>query len=228
VIPRAIGIGLVVFGLGRAAAQTAADAAAAIAIASEQEKGVAGQAQGVTQAAVKSIFGRGGSGVTSAPAAATGVPPQNQDANVAPMHVPADGAPAQAAPENAGDAPPAALLARARDPFRPFTLDLHGEVQDTEILTPLQRYEIPQLRLVGVVLDLRPPRAMLQDNSGMGFIVTPGTPIGRRHGVVTAIEARRVVVEERVLDYYGREQVQQVVIEMPKDDKPQVASQERP
>ena len=63
------------------------------------------------------------------------------------------------------------------------------------------------------------PRAMLQDNSGMGFIVTPGTPIGRRHGVVKAIEPRRVVVEEHMLDYYGREQLHEVVIEMPKDDE---------
>lgn len=229
-IPRAIGIGLVVFGLGRAAAQTAADAAAAIAITSEQEKTMAGQAQGVTHNAVNTVFGAvHGAGATTAPAAAEGAPPPASGASAPPPpRASVDGMPAQAAPENAGDAPPAALLARARDPFRPFTLDLRGDVQDTEILTPLQRYEIPQLRLVGVVLDLKPPRAMLQDNSGMGFIVTPGTPIGRRHGVVTGIEARRIVVEERVLDYYGREQVQQVVVEMPKDDKPQIASQERP
>ena len=71
-------------------------------------------------------------------------------------------------------------------------------------------------RLAGVVLEMRPPRAMLQDNSGMGYIVTPGTPIGRRHGVVKAIEPGRLVVEEHVLDYYGRQQPHQVVIEMPK------------
>ena len=52
----------------------------------------------------------------------------------------------------------------------------------------------------------KPPRAMLQDNSGMGYIVTPGTPIGRRRGVVKSIEPRRIVVEEHVIDYYGREQ----------------------
>jgi type IV pilus assembly protein PilP len=121
----------------------------------------------------------------------------------------------------------AAVLAREaeaegkkRDPFRPFTLDLRPDTPD-EPLTPLQRYEIPQLRLAGVLLESFPPRAMLEDNSGMGFIVTPGTPIGRNRGVVAAIESRRVVVEEKVLDFYGNEQVQRVVLEMPQENEPQ-------
>jgi type IV pilus assembly protein PilP len=114
---------------------------------------------------------------------------------------------------------------RRRDPFRPFTLDLRPEVPD-EPLTPLQRYELPQLRLAAVLLEARPPRAMLEDNSGMGFIVTPGTPIGRNRGVVAAIEPRRVVVEEKVLDFYGNEQVQRVVLEMPQETEPQRGSGE--
>ena len=128
----------------------------------------------------------------------------------------------------AGAAAGAAAVDPRRDPFRPFTLDLRPETREDEILSPLQRYELPQLRLTGVIVDLLPPRAMLQDNSGMGFIVTPGTPIGRRHGVVKSIEPRRIVVEELVLDYYGHEQLHQVVIEMPKDDAPQSVNQERP
>lgn len=152
---------------------------------------------------------------------------------------PSDGAPAldnvpdgaalpAGAPAGEGGAAEAAaaLAQRGRDPFRPFTLDLRPETHESEVLTPLQRYELPQLRLAGVVLELSPPRAMLQDNSGMGYIVTPGTPIGRRRGIVKSIESRRVVVEEHVIDYYGREQTHQVVIEMAKDDTPQSTIQE--
>ena len=51
----------------------------------------------------------------------------------------------------------------------------------------------------------------------MGYIVTLGTPIGRNGGVVTAIEPQRVVVEERVLDFYGKEQVNRIVMETPKE-----------
>lgn len=107
---------------------------------------------------------------------------------------------------------------RQRNPFRPFTLDLRPDYAG-EPLTPLERYDLPQLRVAGVLVDLQPPRAMLEDNSGMGFIVTPGTPIGRHRGVVTAIETGRIVVEEKMLDFYGREQTQRVVLEMPKDEE---------
>jgi type IV pilus assembly protein PilP len=102
-----------------------------------------------------------------------------------------------------------------RDPFRPFTLDIRPEARTQ--LTPLQRYELGQLVVVGTVWELSPPRAMVEDSVGMGFIVTIGTPIGRNGGVVTAIEPQRIVVEERVLDFYGKEQINHVVMETPKE-----------
>lgn len=104
-----------------------------------------------------------------------------------------------------------------RDPFRPFTLDMRPDVPRVA-LTPLQRYELGQLTVVGTVWAVNPPRAMLEDSAGMGFIVTIGTPIGRNGGVVTGIEPERVIVEERLIDLYGKEQVNRVVMETPKDD----------
>jgi type IV pilus assembly protein PilP len=192
-------------------------------------QGVAGAAK----SAVERVFGAGQGAAPNAnppqPAAEAAAVPAPDAAN---PDVANTGGSLDAAAPN-GDMPPidgepvlvAEVPDKGRDPFRPFTLDLHPTAADAEVVTPLQRYELPQLRLAGVVLDLQTPRAMLQDNSGMGFIVTPGTPIGRRRGVVKAIESRRVVVEETVLDYYGREQISQVVIEMPKEEK-QSASQE--
>ena len=110
---------------------------------------------------------------------------------------------------------PTAATPGARDPFRPFTLDFQPKlVAEDEFLTPLQRYDLQQLKVVGVLLDLEPPRAMLQDDAGMGYIVTPGTLIGRQHGVVTDVQPRRVIVEETYVDFYGREQVRKAVLEM--------------
>ena len=114
---------------------------------------------------------------------------------------------------------------RARDPFRPFTLDLRP-VETDQPLTPLQRYELAQLRVAAILLNLIPPRALLEDNSGMGFIVTPGTPIGRHRGVVAAIEPRTVIVEEKALDFYGREQVNRVAMEMAEESDVQGGIQE--
>ncbi|MFQ5664882.1 MAG: pilus assembly protein PilP [Candidatus Binatia bacterium] len=103
-----------------------------------------------------------------------------------------------------------------RDPFRPFTLDIHPRARAR--LTPLQRYELGQLTVVATVWEVRPPRAMLEDSAGMGYIVTLGTPIGPNGGVVTAIEPERIVVQERVLDFYGKEQVNRIVLETPKEE----------
>lgn len=217
------GAALLVLVASAAIAQTAADTLAGMAATQEAEKGMAGQARSVSKSAIATVFG--GAAAPAAPAAAAPPAPaaaadraaawaaEDAQAGVPPADV--EGADAATPPTD-----PAALAAGRRDPFRPFTLDLQrADVPEEAILSPLQRYEIAQLKLTGLVLDLRTPRAMLQDSSGMGYIVTPGTPIGRRHGVVKSIEPGRVVVEESVLDYYGRQQLHQVVMEMPRDDK---------
>ncbi len=104
-----------------------------------------------------------------------------------------------------------------RDPFRPLFLMRRPASQAVEPLTPLQRYEIGQLRLVGVIYDLNPPRGMVEDSSGLGFIVTPGTAIGPNGGVVTAIRPRQVVVEEWQTDVIGQKHKKEFVLELPSD-----------
>ncbi len=121
--------------------------------------------------------------------------------------------------ETPGD-PAVDATAGLRDPFRPFTLDLQPKkIAEDEFLTPLQRYDLAQLTVVGVLLDLEPPRAMLQDDLGMGYIVTPGTLIGRQHGIVTDVQPRQIIVEETYVDFYGREQVRKAVLVMPEEDE---------
>lgn len=132
---------------------------------------------------------------------------------------------AQSAAPEADIATPPYDPAGRRDPFRPFTLDLHREAAVQ--MTPLQRYELGQLTVVGTVWEMHPPRAMVEDSVGMGYIVTLGTPIGRNGGVVTAIEPQRIVVEERVLDFYGQEQVNRIIMETPKEEGPSQPGRER-
>jgi type IV pilus assembly protein PilP len=105
-----------------------------------------------------------------------------------------------------------------RDPFRPLFLLRRPAAQSQQPLTPLQRYEIGQLRLVGIVYNLAPPRAMVEDSSGLGFIVTPGTPIGPNGGVVTAIRPRQVVVEEWQTDVIGERHRRELLLELPPDE----------
>jgi len=128
-------------------------------------------------------------------------------------------------PDGVPEALPAYNPAGRRDPFRPFILDLRPEPR-TQQMTPLQRFEVGQLTVSATVWEISPPRALLEDGTGMGYIVTLGTPIGRNGGIITAIEPERVVVEERVLDFYGKEQVNRIVMETPKEEGPNQPARE--
>jgi len=125
-----------------------------------------------------------------------------------------------------GESPPYNPVGR-RDPFRPFMFDLRKREPENVELTPLQRYDLGQLTVVGTLWEMNPPRAMVEDSAGMGFIVTIGTPIGRNGGVVAAIEPRRVIVEEKTVDFYGNEQVNRIVMETPSDEGPSQPGREK-
>jgi len=99
--------------------------------------------------------------------------------------------------------------ASKRDPFlSPFSLAAEQGTPE-EAKTPLQRFDLGQLKLVGVILKADEPKALVEDSGGLGYIVTQGTLIGSKGGVIKAIEPRRVVVEEYETDFYGKRQAQE-------------------
>ena len=99
-----------------------------------------------------------------------------------------------------------------RDPFRPPRVNqlLVGGAERT----PLQRYELTQLRLVAVIYDTRDPRAVVEDDGGLGYIIRVGTKVGLNDGVVRGIERGRVLVEEESVDFFGERRSSEVVLEM--------------
>lgn len=103
-----------------------------------------------------------------------------------------------------------------RDPFAPPRLN---GVADAK--TPLENYQLGQLKLVGVVEQpfTGGYRAMVEDSAGLGYIITTGTPIGSSGGVVRSIEPRRVVIEESTRDFYGDVKPKEVVMELPQEDR---------
>ena len=105
-----------------------------------------------------------------------------------------------------------------RDPFRPMSMMRAATPDPVKPVTPLQRYEIGQLKLVGIISRVEPPRAMVEDSAGMGFILTPGTPIGRNGGVVTDIQDRAVVVEEWHTDVIGERHPKEIVMVLVSDE----------
>ena len=104
-----------------------------------------------------------------------------------------------------------------RDPFRPPRAT--QQTAAGEARTPLQRYDLGQLRLVAVIYDAQSPRAVVEDDAGLGYIVRVGTPIGANGGAVKAIEKGKMRVEEESIDFYGDRQTSEVVMELAAEER---------
>ena len=108
-------------------------------------------------------------------------------------------------PQKAPMAPAPAHLMKpdSRDPFRPMTLKAKAAAQPRENLSPLERLDLGQLKIVGIVWDVKEPRAMIEDSAGLGYTVKVGTPVGNNGGRVKVIRQDQIVVEEYYEDVYG-------------------------
>ncbi len=100
-------------------------------------------------------------------------------------------------------APTSALKEGGRDPFRPMTLRTKVNTRARENLSPLERLDLSQLKVVGIIWDIKEPRAMVEDTTGLGYVVKVGTPIGSNDGTVKAIHRNQVIIEESAADIYG-------------------------
>ena len=110
--------------------------------------------------------------------------------------------------------PPNVSTVGKRDPFRPFTLNTRANDRPRENLSPLERYDLGQLRLVGVVWHVQEPSAMIEDSVGLGYIVKVGTPMGANDGKVKAIKPNEIIVEETYVDLFGAKKKREVNIKL--------------
>ena len=101
-----------------------------------------------------------------------------------------------------------------RDPFRPFTLNTRTSSRPRENLSPLERYDLGQLKLVGIVWHVKEPSAMVEDSVGLGYIVKVGTPIGANDGKVRAIKPNEIIIEETYVDLFGAKKKREVNIKL--------------
>jgi len=93
-----------------------------------------------------------------------------------------------------------------RDPFRSFEWEqLKLEMMAGDARGPLEHFDVTQLSIVGVVWKNDNARALVQDPSGMTYIVAEGARIGKNSGRVIQIADNLVVVKEIYVDTLGEE-----------------------
>jgi len=113
--------------------------------------------------------------------------------------------------------PPVVLKEGSRDPFRPMTLRTKATSRNRDNLSPLERLDLGQLKVVGIVWDIKEPRAMVEDTAGLGYTVKVGTPIGSNDGKVKAIHRNQIIVEEISADIYGQRKLHDVSMKLATD-----------
>ncbi len=101
-----------------------------------------------------------------------------------------------------------------RDPYRSF-LSLGGKIEDETPRTPLQRYELDEYRLVGIIWGIDRPRALVEDPERVGHVMEIGTYIGKNWGKVTQITSTEVVVTEEYQTIDGELVVNPIRMTMP-------------
>jgi type IV pilus assembly protein PilP len=91
------------------------------------------------------------------------------------------------------------------DPFKPFIeLTPVRERVRTTPLTPLQKYDISQLKLVAIITAPEGNIALVEDSAGRGYFIKRGTEIGKNEGKVVKILKDRVIIEELFEDVFGK------------------------
>ena len=109
------------------------------------------------------------------------------------------------------------------DPFRPLIVEKTEAAAPKgrpsaqaalEAGTPLERMDLGQLRLVALIWNILTPKAMVEDDTGKGYILSVGTLIGKNRGNVTQINSSGVLVTERFEDSTGKFKSRQVTLKL--------------
>jgi type IV pilus assembly protein PilP len=100
-----------------------------------------------------------------------------------------------------------------RDPFRSIVAS--RETEEIRAPTPLQRFELEQYTLSGIIWGNERPKAMVEDPGSIGHVVELGTYIGRKWGKVTEIAEDHIIVTEEYLSMDGSLVVKPRVMALP-------------
>ncbi|MFZ5863304.1 MAG: pilus assembly protein PilP [Nitrospirota bacterium] len=98
-----------------------------------------------------------------------------------------------------------------RDPFKSLIVVGEGK-KNLEMLPPLQRHEVSELKYVAVVWGELGTYGMVEIPDGKGYAVRVGTRVGPNRGVVKRITAKDLTVVEQYVDFFGETRSRDIVL----------------
>lgn len=98
------------------------------------------------------------------------------------------------------------------DPFEPLIKETPKIIPESETYadtdpkgtTTLEKIDLSQLKLTGIILAASGNKALVREASGRGHVISQGTPIGTHRGRVAGVLKDKVIVKERMKDLRGR------------------------
>jgi type IV pilus assembly protein PilP len=82
--------------------------------------------------------------------------------------------------------------------------------------TPLEKIDLSQLKLVGIIMASSGNRALVEESNGKGYVIKSGTYVGTNAGKVVKIEKNKVVVAEEYEDVLGNVTLRKKELKLPK------------
>lgn len=74
--------------------------------------------------------------------------------------------------------------------------------------TPLENFDLSQIKLTAIYQTSKGFKALVEENSGKGYVIDVGTYIGRNSGKVIAIQKDAVHIEEEIEDALGNMRIE--------------------
>jgi type IV pilus assembly protein PilP len=102
------------------------------------------------------------------------------------------------------------------DPFKPFIQLASVRGGSRAVLTPLQKFDISQLKLVAIITAPGGNIALVEDVAGKGYFLKKGTWIGKNDGKVTKILKDKVIIEEVYQDIFGQTKTNEISMSLHK------------
>jgi len=103
-----------------------------------------------------------------------------------------------------------------RDPFVPLSSIKKPliTVVDEEPQTPLQSYDVAQFKLIGVIVGMGDPKAMVVAPDGKSYVLAKGVKIGKNNGIIIDITSESVSIQETYYDFSGNviENIQEITV----------------
>lgn len=90
-----------------------------------------------------------------------------------------------------------------RDPFYSKLLEPDKSEVPIKALFGLQKFELTELNLVGIVWGTLGIKAVIETPDGKSYLAAVGTPIGKNDGTVKSMTTEELFIQEFGKDYLG-------------------------